>query len=238
MATRPAAVASVPAGVSPRLTDSPPAPSRPIAASAQPTARPAPRVERAAASRRPAAQADLSRADNSVRPAPALDLRHLDTDAAAVLGPGVAPPPVLPPVVAARGGGPGVVEGTAVRPAATGTSGTAAADLHGAERDRVRAVLSRYERAYSQLDAASAAALYPAIDRKALARAFGSLSSQQVLFDDCRIQVEQSSARATCAGTASWTPKVGGGPRDQARQWQFDLRQVSGDWQIGAVKVQ
>ena len=99
-------------------------------------------------------------------------------------------------------------------------------------------MLSRYESAYSQLDAAAAARLYPGVDRKALSRAFGTLSSQQIQFDDCRILVTQSTASATCAGKASWTPKVGGGAKEQARRWQFDLKQVAGDWQIGSVRVQ
>jgi hypothetical protein len=80
--------------------------------------------------------------------------------------------------------------------------------------------------------------LYPGVDRKALSRAFGSLSSQQIQFNDCRIQVTQSTAYASCAGKASWTPRVGGGPKEQARRWQFDLKQVAGDWQIGSVRVQ
>jgi hypothetical protein len=118
------------------------------------------------------------------------------------------------------------------------TTGTAATDLHAADRDKVRSVLSRYESAFSQLDAGAAARLYPAVDRKALSRAFSTLSAQQIRFDDCRIQVTQATARATCAGKASWTPKVGGGPREEARHWQFDLKQVGGDWQIGSVRVQ
>jgi hypothetical protein len=174
------------------------------------------------------------------RPAPpAVDVPGLRTDAAAVFGQPVAPPPAeVPPIVVARERGLIPKEETPANPTPTGTSGNSVADVRGIERDKVRAVLSGYERAYSQLDAAAAARLYPAVDRKALSRAFRTLNSQQILFDDCRIEVAQSTAQATCAGTASWIPKVGGGSRGQARRWQFDLRQVSGDWQIGAVKVQ
>jgi len=102
----------------------------------------------------------------------------------------------------------------------------------------VRAVLSGYERAYSHLDADAASRVFPAVDRKALARAFSGLSAQQIRFDDCRIEFRQASARATCAGTARWTPKVGGGSQQQARRWQFDLEQSPGGWRIGSVKVQ
>jgi len=124
-------------------------------------------------------------------------------------------------------------------PVPTGTSGTSPPDARVADRDRVRGLLSQYQRAYSELDAAAAARVYPGVDRRALSRAFNTLSSQQIYLADCRIDVLQSNAQATCAGTATWTAKVGGGSRDQARRWHFDLKQVAGgDWQITAVKVQ
>jgi hypothetical protein len=107
-----------------------------------------------------------------------------------------------------------------------------------AEQDRVRALLRRYEAAYSDLDAGAAANIYPRLDRGALSRAFAALDAQQIRFDDCRIQVATASARATCNGTATWTPKVGGGSRAQEREWRFELQQVSGEWRIGAVRVQ
>ena len=99
-------------------------------------------------------------------------------------------------------------------------------------------MLSGYEKAYSQLDANAAARVYPAIDRRALSRAFSTLSAQQILFEDCRIQITQATAHASCAGIASWTPRVGGGSRQQARRWSFELKDVAGNWQIGTVKVQ
>jgi hypothetical protein len=168
------------------------------------------------------------------------DVPRPDAETTSLLGQPVAPPPAeVPPIVVARERGlippEPPASGTA---AATGTSGTSLADSRGLERDKVRAVLSGYEKAYSQLDAAAAARLYPAIDSKALSRAFSTLSSQQILFEDCRIQVFQATAHASCAGTARWTPRVGGGSRQQARRWNFDLKQVAGNWQIGTVKVQ
>jgi hypothetical protein len=118
------------------------------------------------------------------------------------------------------------------------SAGNSTADARGLQREQVRGLLSQYERAYSDLDAAAAARVYPRVDRRALSRAFSTLSAQQIHLDDCRIDLLQSAARATCAGTASWTPKVGGGSRDQARRWQFELKQIAGNWQIDAVKVQ
>ena len=103
------------------------------------------------------------------------------------------------------------------------------------ERAAVRAILSRYESAYSRLDAAGAAAVWPGVDRRALARAFDGLDSQRVTLDSCDVGVTGSTARARCAGSATWTPKVGGGTRTQVRSWTFDLRRADGGWQI--VKV-
>ena len=44
-------------------------------------------------------------------------------------------------------------------------------------------------------------------------------------------------AQADCKGTASWQPKVGGGPQTAARQWRFDLRNAGGDWVITRATV-
>lgn len=97
---------------------------------------------------------------------------------------------------------------------------------------RVRAVLSRYEAAYSGLDAAAARAVWPAVDERALARAFNSLQSQRVSLDKCDVSVSGASARAECAGSATWVPKVGGSGRTELRRWLFDLRNAGGAWQI------
>ncbi|MBA3887587.1 MAG: hypothetical protein H0X67_17925 [Acidobacteria bacterium] len=97
---------------------------------------------------------------------------------------------------------------------------------------RVRAVLSRYEAAYTGLDAAAARAVWPAVNERALARAFDGLQSQRVSLEQCDVSVSGGSAKAVCAGNATWVPKVGGGGRTEARRWSFDLRNSSGDWQI------
>jgi hypothetical protein len=134
---------------------------------------------------------------------------------------------------------PARIESPAGRSLPAASSGAAPlVDAAAVERERVRALLSRYATAYSELDAAAAANVYPRLDQKALSRAFAALDAQQIRFDDCRIQVANAGARATCDGTATWTPKVGGGSRAQDRQWQFDLQQVSGEWRIGTVRVQ
>jgi hypothetical protein len=103
------------------------------------------------------------------------------------------------------------------------------------ERAAVRAALTRYEAAYSTLDSDAATAVWPAVDRRALERAFDGLAAQRVTLDICEVGVTGQSARANCSGRATWTPKVGGGTQSQARKWTFDLRRSDNGWQI--VKV-
>ena len=103
----------------------------------------------------------------------------------------------------------------------------------------VRAVLNKYAAAYSHLDAAAAQAVWPAVNRPALSRAFDGLASQRVVLDRCNIDVGAATARATCAGSAIWSPKIGnGGPRTETRTWSFQLARAGADWQIVTARVQ
>lgn len=97
----------------------------------------------------------------------------------------------------------------------------------------VAAVLTQYARAYGQLDAGAARAVWPSVDEQALARAFAGLTSQDVAFDDCRIDVQGATANASCRGTASYVGKVGdGAPRTEAQTWRFELRRDGEAWKI------
>jgi hypothetical protein len=98
---------------------------------------------------------------------------------------------------------------------------------------KVAEVLNAYARAYGELDAAAARAVWPSVDERALARAFSTLSSQTVSFADCRIDVEGVTALAACRGYASYVGKIGsGGTRTEPRQWRFELRRVGEEWRI------
>ena len=88
----------------------------------------------------------------------------------------------------------------------------------------IRATLGRYEAAYSGLSVPAARAVWPSVDQRALARAFDGLASQRVALGKCDVVVTGASARATCTGSAEWTPKVGGGTKRQSRHWAFDWR--------------
>jgi hypothetical protein len=96
----------------------------------------------------------------------------------------------------------------------------------------VRAVLRRYETAYSNLDAEAASVVWPGVNRGALARAFEGLAAQQVSLGSCDVTVSGPAARATCSGSATWQPKVGGGVRTEPRRWSFDLRKNGEAWRI------
>jgi hypothetical protein len=96
----------------------------------------------------------------------------------------------------------------------------------------VLGVLQRYEVAYSRLDAAAAAAVWPRVNRNALARAFEGLASQRVSLGRCDVAVNGPAARASCSGSATWEPKVGGGRRTEPRHWDFELRKSGSAWWI------
>jgi hypothetical protein len=103
----------------------------------------------------------------------------------------------------------------------------------------VRSVLNRYASAYSALDAAAAQRVWPGVNRAALSRAFEGLASQEIALGDCRIDVAAANAQARCAGTATWSPKVGGGgARTEARDWTFELARAGSGWQIVSARVQ
>jgi hypothetical protein len=100
------------------------------------------------------------------------------------------------------------------------------------DEQNVRAVLGRYESAYSRLDAAAAASVWPGVNQRALANAFDGLAGQTISLGQCDIRVAGTTARAECSGNARWTPKVGGGAQSAQRQWRFELRNAGGNWLI------
>ena len=103
----------------------------------------------------------------------------------------------------------------------------------------VRRTLDRYAAAYNELDAAAAQRVWPTVDRAALARAFDALASQRVSLGDCRIEIASATARADCAGSATWSARIGdGSSRTEARRWTFDLERAGDEWQIVSARAQ
>jgi hypothetical protein len=106
------------------------------------------------------------------------------------------------------------------------------------DQELVEDALQRYRRAYGRLNVQSAEAVYPTVNRVALARAFDSLESQSLTFDSCDIEVRGVLARAICHGTTHYVPKVGSRyPRTEPLVWSFELRKGEGDWTIYYAKA-
>jgi hypothetical protein len=102
----------------------------------------------------------------------------------------------------------------------------------------VREVLARYVAAYAALDAGGVAAVWPTVDQPALGRAFESLQSQSISFSRCSVTVSGATARAMCAGTVVWSPRIGGTrSREDERTWTFSLTQRDDSWAIVSAEV-
>ena len=151
-------------------------------------------------------------------------------------------PAVTPPVIRAPkpSDSPKPVNTLADSDAAPAPSTSSPSTVSSAGRDQaaaIRGALSRYEAAYNRLDVEAVRTVWPSLDERALSRAFDSLTSQRVALENCTVDVNGTTARANCTGTASWTPKVGGGERSASRRWTFDLAQADGSWRIVHVQA-
>jgi hypothetical protein len=106
------------------------------------------------------------------------------------------------------------------------------------DQSQVADVLRQYARAYGALDANAARDVWPSVDRRALARAFENLRSQQLSLQDCEIDVRGAIANASCRGQAEYVGKVGGGePRIEPRTWRFELRREGEAWKIANAEA-
>jgi hypothetical protein len=106
------------------------------------------------------------------------------------------------------------------------------------EQSEIQRTLGQYRSAYSLLDAEAARAVWPSVDVRALARAFDSLTSQQLAFETCQFEIVGEAATAQCRGSATYTPKVGSrGPKLEPRQWTFHLRKVDEGWKIQSAQT-
>jgi hypothetical protein len=151
-------------------------------------------------------------------------------------------PSVVPPATDTTNASTPAASGTMPDPAPAAPAPTPAAPSPAPSPNRdqstaIRAALGRYETAYNRLDVAAVQSVWPSIDQRALARAFDSLTSQHVSLQNCTIDVIGVTARANCSGTASWTPRIGGGERRAARKWTFNLNQADGAWRIVQVQA-
>jgi hypothetical protein len=105
--------------------------------------------------------------------------------------------------------------------------------------DSIRTLLQRYEDAYDQRDVRTAAALWPSLDQRALARAFAGLDRQDVEFDRCDIEASEAKGSAICVGTVRYVPSVGRSVEKADRiTWTFDLARSGEHWHIDGLTAQ
>jgi hypothetical protein len=108
------------------------------------------------------------------------------------------------------------------------------------EEESILQVLREYETAFGRKDPLAAKAVWPALDDRALARAFNDLQSQSLALERCGVTVANSNeaARAKCQGIASYLPKVGRRkPISANHEWTFHLAKAGGDWQIESAAI-
>ncbi len=157
---------------------------------------------------------------------PATEPAHvLDTSSAGETPGPVPPAPVAPAPV------------TPAAPAPVAPVRTSAPDSPIDVKGDVRNVLDRYRAAYGTLSASAVESIWPTVNARALGRAFLQIESQQLTFDDCRIDLSGLTALAFCTGTASYVPKIGSHTaRAESRHWTFRLGSVDGRWIIEDVE--
>jgi hypothetical protein len=157
--------------------------------------------------------------------APAVSIPQAELPSAA---PETSPAPIpsaVPPPAAAR----------TASPAAANPEPVAVID----DTVLIQQVLQRYRAAYEELDAESAHSVWPAVNERALMRAFSELESQTLTFETCDVQFAGAAANATCRGTTRYVPKVGSRhPRVEARRWSFSLRKLESGWMIENARAE
>ena len=176
-------------------------------------------------------------------------------------GPDPVAPPATPPVVTAPIETPPVAPAVAIAPAevvpppATTTpdavaevappapaartvapdpnSGVSPARRFDAESASLASIVRSYERAYDRLDAAAAAALWPSVDERALARAFARLQTQDLEFDNCTFAVSDNEATAQCAGKLQYSRRIGDPSLKSERHvWTIEFVRMGESWHI------
>ena len=105
------------------------------------------------------------------------------------------------------------------------------------EETLVRSMLEQYRGAYERLDASAARQVWPSLDERRLARAFATLKSQTLDFEDCRIDVGGAQGVAYCRGRTTYVGRVGKRePETQDRRWTFQIRKTGDSWAIDSVR--
>ena len=144
------------------------------------------------------------------------------------------PAPLAPPVVTE----PPLPVARAESPATAAVPSAPVAEGIETERE-IRLLLDAYRQSYDRLDAVSTAMLWPGVDTAALSRAFSTITSQQVEFDQCALDVLGERATARCNGSLHYVRRVGNStPQSRSLSWAFELNRSTGKWLISRVSAQ
>jgi hypothetical protein len=105
-------------------------------------------------------------------------------------------------------------------------------------RQQVLGLLRSYQAAYSRMDAAAAAKVWPSANQEALTRAFTAVREQRLWLHGCTISGTDAQASGTCRGTLRYRPRVGDhSTRLRYGTWRFALEREAGRWLIRRVTV-
>lgn len=103
----------------------------------------------------------------------------------------------------------------------------------------IRNLLDAYRDSYDRRDAVSTARLWPGVDTAALSRAFGTIASQQLDFEQCSLDVIGQRATARCNGSLQYVRRIGSdSPRSRSLSWDFEFDRSTGQWLISRVSAQ
>ena len=149
------------------------------------------------------------------------------------------PADAVPELAASEPRRPAVIEASPSVMPATRSVRTAEAPTSPREEASILHVLHEYETAVGRKDPQAAKAVWPALDDRALARAFNDLQSHSLALEDCGVTVNSSAiARARCQGVATYLPKIGRRkPISASHEWTFNLSKSGGDWQIESAAI-
>jgi hypothetical protein len=140
------------------------------------------------------------------------------------------------PIVAAPAG---TEAGSGDAAAAESGGAEIAASVSDEDRSGIERTLERYQRAYRELDAPAAAAVWPTVDARALRRAFASVQEQNLVFRRCDIATTPDAATAHCVGELSYVRRVGDTTRRaEHHTWTIRLLRSGKEWSVVGLSAQ
>ena len=90
-----------------------------------------------------------------------------------------------------------------------------------------------------RLDASAAASIWRSVDTSALARAFSTLSSQELSFDRCDLNVSGARATARCNGQLRYVRRFGDAkPQQRRMSWNIQFERSGERWFIAGLTAQ